>query len=149
MLFIIFNIVIVLCSSYKSRSRVMEDFSPTLTRLPRSRSLSRLNGLTTQEISEVMQEKPVRHIQTQLEDSEARRTVLMSKLKEAQATLEVSVSVLEVSVSVLDVSVSVLDVGASVLEVSVSVLEVSVSVLDVSVSVLVVSVSPFNAVVSA
>ena len=76
-------------SSYKSRSRGLEDFSPTLSRLPRSRSLSRLNGLTTQEITEVMQEKPVRHIQTQLEDSEARRAVLMAKLKEAQATLEV------------------------------------------------------------
>ncbi|XP_076443559.1 uncharacterized protein LOC143282022 isoform X3 [Babylonia areolata] len=74
--------------SFKSRSHQLEDFSPTASRLPRSRSLSRLNGLTTQEMTEMLQEKPLRHLQTQLEDSEARRTVLMHKLKEAQATLE-------------------------------------------------------------
>ncbi|KAL8616689.1 hypothetical protein ACOMHN_031671 [Nucella lapillus] len=74
--------------SYKSRGRQLEDFSPAVSRLQRSSSLSRLNGLSTQEISEVLQEKPLRHVQSQLEDSESRRTVLMHKLKEAQATLE-------------------------------------------------------------
>ncbi|KAK7463956.1 hypothetical protein BaRGS_00038038, partial [Batillaria attramentaria] len=75
--------------SYKSKSRLLssDDFTPSPSRLSRSRSLSRLNGLTTQEMADVL-EKPARSLQSALEDSESRRTVLMHKLKEAQATLE-------------------------------------------------------------